>query len=148
MILIDTNVVIDARTRGSPFHRWAEQLIVDALSTEGVALNAIVLAELCVGHHDPKSIGTELRAKGVNILDVPAATAAICGRAYSRYRTARRTSGGGRAPHTPLPNFFVGAHAELMNWKLATRDTERYRLYFPDVELIQPQSCKAEKLKS
>jgi predicted nucleic acid-binding protein len=37
-----------------------------------------------------------------------------------------------------LPDFFVGAHAELMGWKLATRDMERYRLYFPDVELIEP----------
>jgi predicted nucleic acid-binding protein len=37
-----------------------------------------------------------------------------------------------------LPDFFVGALAELMGWKLATRDMERYRLYFPDVELIEP----------
>jgi predicted nucleic acid-binding protein len=38
----------------------------------------------------------------------------------------------------PLPDFFIGAHAELMRWKLATRDVERYRLYFPAVELIEP----------
>jgi len=38
----------------------------------------------------------------------------------------------------PLPDFFIGAHALVMGWKLATRDTERYRLYFPKVELIEP----------
>ena len=138
MILLDSNVIIDARSRNSAFHRWAEEVIADALLSEGVALNAVVLAELCVGHDDPKAIETELRAKGVSILDVPAAAAAICGRAYSRYRIARRKSRDGRAPRMPLPDFFVGAHAELMGWKLATRDTERYRLYFESVELIEP----------
>jgi predicted nucleic acid-binding protein len=137
VILLDSNVIIDARDRRSPFHRWAEEVIADAL-VEGVALNAIVLAELGVGHHDPTSIETELRAKGVNILDVPAAAAVICGRAYTRYRSARRKSRGGRAPSVPLPDFFIGAHAELTGWPLATRDTERFRVYFPNVRLIEP----------
>jgi predicted nucleic acid-binding protein len=35
-------------------------------------------------------------------------------------------------------DFFIGAHAELLGWKLATRDVERYRIYFPAVELIEP----------
>ena len=138
MILIDTNIIIDARHRTSPFHRWAEELIAEALSAGGIAVNAIVLAELCVGQDDPSAVEVELRAKGLNIIDVPAAASALCGRAYTRYRLARRRSGGGEAPHIPLPDFFIGAHAQLMGWKLATRDSERFRLYFPGVELIEP----------
>jgi predicted nucleic acid-binding protein len=72
------------------------------------------------------------------MFDLPVAAAAICGRAYGRYRLAHRRSGGGEAPSVPLPDFFIGAHAELMRWKLATRDVERYRIYFPAVELIEP----------
>jgi predicted nucleic acid-binding protein len=138
VILVDTNVVIDARNSKSPFHRWAEELLARGLSTEGVALNAIVLAELSVGHNDPKSIETELRAKGISILDVPAQASLICGNAYDKYRSSRRKSGGGGGSRVPLPDFFIGAHAELMGWKLATRDSERFRLYFPNVELIEP----------
>ena len=63
MILLDSNVVIDARNRKSAFHSWAEDVIADGLLGEGVALNAVVLAELCVGHDDPKSIETELKQK-------------------------------------------------------------------------------------
>jgi hypothetical protein len=37
-----------------------------------------------------------------------------------------------------LPGNQTGAHAELMGWKLATRDVERYGIYFPAVELIEP----------
>ncbi len=136
MILIDTNVIIDARDSASPFHGWAEELLAEALSSEGAALNAIVLAELCVGHADPASVEAELRARDLAILDLPAAASVGCARAYSFYRNARRESGSGNAPHVPLPDFFIGAHADLMGWKLATRDTARYRLYFPKVELI------------
>jgi predicted nucleic acid-binding protein len=138
VILVDSNVIIDARNPKSPFHRWAEELLAQGLSTEGVALNAIVLAELCVGHDDPKSIETELSARGINILDVPAQASFICGHAYDKYRSSRRKSGGGRGSRIPLPDFFIGAHAQLMGWKLATRDSERFRLCFEKVELIEP----------
>jgi predicted nucleic acid-binding protein len=38
----------------------------------------------------------------------------------------------------PSPDFFIGAHAKLMGWELATRDVERFRIYFPAVEVIEP----------
>ena len=138
MILIDTNVIIDARDPASGFHLWAEDLLAHALSTEGAAVNAIILAELCVGQRNPEAIEREMRTRGVAVVDLPAAASALCARAYTHYRRTRRKSRGGEAPHMPLPDFFIGAHAELMGWKLATRDVERYRIYFRAVELIEP----------
>lgn len=138
MILLDSNVLIDARRPDSPFHSWAEELVAEALAGAGAALNAVVLAELCVGQRDPSAVEGELRAEGLKILDVPAAASTLCARAYTRYRTARRRSGGGGGPAIPLPDFFIGAHADLMGWQLATRDAERVRLYFPNVELLEP----------
>ena len=138
MILVDSNVIIDIRSASSPFRAWAEELLADALAAEGIALNAIVLAELSVGRIEPEALVAELRSAGVLILDLPAAASVICAQAYTQYRAARRDSGGGNAPPLPLPDFFIGAHAELMGWKLATRDVDRYRVYFPKVELITP----------
>jgi len=37
-----------------------------------------------------------------------------------------------------LPDFIIGAHAAVQGWPLLTRDTRRYRRYFPTVELISP----------
>jgi predicted nucleic acid-binding protein len=51
---------------------------------------------------------------------------------------ARAKSGGSTAPSIPLPDFFIGAHAEIMGWKIATRDVDRYASYFPTVKLITP----------
>ena len=139
MILLDTNVVIDAQNEGSPFYTWSNQVIAEGISTDGVGINAVTLAELCsAARVDSDIVQGELQSAAIGIIDLPARAAAICGHAYKRYRLARTRSGGGKAPSVPLPDFFIGAHAELMGWKLATRDVERYRIYFPAVELIEP----------
>lgn len=139
MILLDTNVIVDAQNKTSPFFNWSSEVVSEAVRATGAAINAITLAELCAGKAGIADlVQSELEHAGVQLLDVPAGAAGICGTAYRKYRLARRKSAGGLAPATPLPDFFIGAHAELMGWKLATRDSERFRLYFPDVVLIEP----------
>jgi predicted nucleic acid-binding protein len=138
MILIDTNVIIDALDSREIHHRWAIERIVAAVIGEGGVVNAVTVAELCAGDDDPDKVETDLRRWGLQIVDVPAASATVCGRAYRRYLTARRASKGGVAPKTPLADFFIGAHAEVMRWKIATRDQARFRRYFPRVTLITP----------
>jgi hypothetical protein len=138
MILLDTNVVIDARDSTQPDHAWAVAQIQAAVASEGAAINTVTLAELCVGSPKPEDVAPEIRKLGLHILDLPAATATICGKAYRRYLLARRASGAGPAPKTPLPDFFIGAHAEVMGWKLATRDRDRIVRYFPAVDVLAP----------
>jgi predicted nucleic acid-binding protein len=99
----------------------------------------VTVAELCAGDRHPDKVEADLRNWGVKILDVPAAAASVCGHAHRRYSLSRRASGGGMAPKVPLPDFFIGAHAEIMGWKLATRDSERIARYFPKVHLLTPK---------
>jgi predicted nucleic acid-binding protein len=141
MILLDTNVIIDAHYGVGDHRVRAMNLISSAVINNGAAINCVTLAELYAGPKRGEDIEEDMRRAGVAIFDVPVAAAAICGRAYRRYRLARRRSGGGEALSVPLPDFFIGAHAELMRWKLATRDVERYRIYFPAVELVEPASA-------
>jgi hypothetical protein len=138
MILLDTNIIIDAHYGVGNDRVGARNLISSAVTDIGAGINPITLAELYAGPRRGEEIEEDMRQAGIVVLDVPVAAAAICGLAYRRYRLARTRSGGGKAPSVPLPDFFIGAHAELMGWKLATRDVERYRIYFPAVELIEP----------
>ena len=138
MILLDTNVLIYASDASAPHGEWARGTIADAVSGEGAGVNAICLAELCVGEADPTSAASRLRAWGVAILDVPAVAAEACASAYGEYRRHRRRSSGQASPKTPLPDFFIGAHAQTMGWALATADTSRIATYFPSVPLISP----------
>lgn len=138
MILLDTNVIIDALDTDETHHAWAVKQIEDSVGGEGGGINAVTLAELCAGTRKPQDVEPALRKLGLVICDLPAVAAVVCGQAYRRYSVSRRNSGGGLAPKTPLPDFFIGAHAEIMGWPLATRDDERFRTYFPGLRLITP----------
>ena len=138
MMLLDTNVLLYAAESGSPYRDWAREMIARAVSTEGAAINAVCLAEICVGETEPATAADRIRGWGIGIFDVPAAAADICAAAYRRYRSRRQSQSGKDAPRTPLPDFFIGAHAQLMGWPLATADTSRFTTYFPSVRLLVP----------
>lgn len=132
MRLLDTNVLVYARSVSSPFKKWAEEQIAQAVSTEGAVLNAVSLAELCAEPGiDSSIVARAVTSFGVQIVDVPAAAAARVGDAYRRYREARAKASGKSAPPIPLPDFFIGAHAELLGVELVTNDPDRIRTYFP-----------------
>jgi predicted nucleic acid-binding protein len=140
MRLLDTNVIVYARRQSSPFHSWAIEQIADAVTSEGAGFSAVSLAELCAESGvQIKEIASAVITFGVQLLDLPAAAAERCGEAYCAYRVARKAASGKDAPATPLPDFFIGAHAELLDMELVTNDPERFRSYFPRVRLLLPK---------
>ena len=138
MILLDTSVLIYASDERSPHCKWAQRTIADAVSGAGAAVNAVSLAEICVGDAEPQKVGNRIRSWGVEVLDIPAAAAEVSARAYVTYRRRRMKDSGKDSPAVPLPDFFIGAHAQIMGWTLATADQDRFRIYFPKVPLKTP----------
>ena len=109
MIFLDTNVLIYAFDPDSPFFDWARETIADAVTGDGAAINAVSLAEICVGDADPQTAADRIRSWGVEILDVPAAAADICATAFRKYRKRRISQSDKPVPIMPLPDFFIGA---------------------------------------
>jgi predicted nucleic acid-binding protein len=105
----------------------------------GAAISAVSLAEICVGDADPVTAADRIRSWGVEILEVPAAAADVCAKAYLRYRKRRMSQSDTPVSTMPLPDFFIGAHAKIMGWDLATADRGRLHTYFPSVSLKMPQ---------
>jgi len=70
---------------------------------------------------------------GITMEDIPRAALFLAGKVFRRYRAA----GGNRTG--VLPDFFIGAHAAVSGLPLLTRDIQRYRTYYPTVNLIAPQ---------
>lgn len=138
MIFLDTNVLIYASTLKSPFLEWAREVIAAGVAGDGAAVNAVSIAEICVGDAEPETVADRVRSWGIAVLDVPAAAAGPCARAYQVYRERRRAESPRDAPVMPLPDFFIGAHAEVMGWPIATADEGRFRTYFPSVPLRTP----------
>jgi hypothetical protein len=56
----------------------------------------------------------------------------LAAQAFVKYRRA------GGTKSSPLPDFYIGAHAETEGLTLVTRDAPRYRTYFPSLALITP----------
>ena len=139
MILLDTNVLIYAFDPDSPFFIWARETIADAVVGDGAAINAVSLAEICVGDADPPTVADRIRTWGIEILDVPAAAADVCAKAYRQYRKRRMSQSDRSVSIMPLPDFFIGAHAKIMGWELVTADRDRFHTYFPSVFLKMPQ---------
>ena len=141
MILLDTNVIVDATDSASPFKAWANTVIENAIADDGpgAAINAVTLAELCAASGvNENEVAGMLIDWGITILPVPPDCAAACGRAYRNYREKRKSSSGKDSPKTPLPDFFIGAHALSAKLDLATNDKGRFKTYFPTVNLITP----------
>jgi predicted nucleic acid-binding protein len=139
MILLDANVVIDLFDKQSEFHGWAKQVIVDAVTGPGGLINPIALAESLHQVSDAKRAIQELQSLGLQIVDLPHGTAELAAAAYGLYLAKRKASGSPPpASKVPLPDFFIGAHAEHGNYTLATRDAARFQTYFPQVKLRTP----------
>jgi predicted nucleic acid-binding protein len=138
VILLDTNVLIDGFDPSARFHTWASGLIRDGLTGDGIAVNPVVLAELCVGDLSPDTVAARLDTLGVVILDLPSAASLRCAKAYAAYLENRRKQNAPGAQKSPLPDFFIGAHASILKLPLATADVDRYRTYFPEIDLITP----------
>jgi predicted nucleic acid-binding protein len=139
MILLDTNVLIYASDEQSEYCHWARRIIAESVSGEGASVNAVSLAEICVGETHPQHVADRIRSWGVCIIDIPVAAAEICAKAYLTYRLRRKTASEKDAPSMPLPDFFIGAHAQVMGWTLATADVERFKTYFPKIIVKSPQ---------
>lgn len=132
MILVDTNIFVDLWTADRTWGEWSAQTLARAADRGPIGINPIIYAELCLGFEREADLDGALADAGVRRLPLPYAAAWHAARAFSAYR--RR--GGQRS--TPLPDFFIGAHAQVEGYPLLTRDASRYRTSFPNVSLVAP----------
>lgn len=129
-VLLDSNVLIDLLIDS----QWSPWVVdqMHALGDEEFAINPLIYAEVSVPYASAAELDADLNRFLFIRLDLPWEAAFVAGRAFSRYR---RNSG----PRTsPLPDFYIGAHAQVSGLTLLTRDATRYRTYFPEVALIAP----------
>jgi predicted nucleic acid-binding protein len=132
MILADTNVLLDLVTNDPIWFDWSRQRLAAAARSRELVINPVVFAELSVRFSRVEAVESALRGIGALMSTIPHTALFLAGKAFQRYRAA-----GG--PKTGvLPDFFIGAHAVIAGAPLITRDTRRFRTYFPDIVLIAP----------
>lgn len=132
MVLVDANVLLDIFTADPVWLVWSRDALARVLLTRDTVINPIIYSEVSLAFRRPEELDTELEALGIRKAALPYASAFPAGQAFLTYR--RR---GGKKT-SPLPDFFIGAHAQVEDRHLLTRDAARYRTYFPKTKLIAP----------
>ncbi len=129
--LVDTSMLLDVLAP-SPWREWSERHLSAAADGGDLAINQVIYAEVAVGFASQERLERTLQGVGLVRLGIPWAAGWLAARAFLEYRR----QGGTRT--TPLPDFFIGAHAAAAGLPLLTRDAKRVRSYFPDVRLVAP----------
>lgn len=130
--LVDSNVLIDVSRRDAVWADWSRNAVREASDDGDIVVNPIIYAELAGGYARREDLDRLLADGGYERENLPWDAGFMAGQAFVEYR--RR--GGART--SPLPDFYIGAHAVVRGYKLLTRDARRYRGYFPTLELICP----------
>jgi hypothetical protein len=132
MSLFDTNVLLDIATANPDWLAWSEKQLRMAAAQGPIFINPIIYAELAPAFASVADLDRWLDSTIFQRLPLPYAAGWSAAQAFLKYRR----SGGTRT--APLPDFYIGAHAEFEQRTLVTRDATRYRTYFPTVRIIAP----------
>ena len=128
--LVDTNVILDIITQDTTWRSWSENALRKAAEHSALVINPLVFAEVTMSFARIEDADTALVDFAREPL--PFEAGFLAGKAFVAYRKR----GGTR--RSPLPDFYVGAHAIVGRMDLLTRDAARYRTYFPTLKVIAP----------
>ena len=135
-VLVDSNVLLDIATNDPEWGDWSAHALAEAVEHAPLVINPIIYAEVSIGYTTIEALEAALPPTLYQREPLPCDAGFLAGKCFLQYR--RR--GGSRT--SPLPDFYIGAHAAIGKLALLTRDTSRYGSYFPTVEILAPAKRK------
>lgn len=132
MLLVDTNVILDVVEDDPKWGAWSQAQLDSAALNDVLVINPVIYAELSLAFRRVEELEAMLTTTGLRVEPVPREALFLAGKVFLQYRR----KGGARTG--VLPDFFIGAHAAVLDLPLLTRDTSRYATYFPKLKLITP----------
>jgi len=132
-LLVDSNVILDLFLNDPHWADWSESVLAEHSACAILHINPIVYTEVSIGFERIEDLELALHEGGFKMLEIPKEALFLAGKVYLKYKRS------GGAKGSPLPDFYIGAHAAVLGMDLITRDTGRYRTYFPTVKLVCPE---------
>jgi hypothetical protein len=131
-ILVDSNVILDIFLNDLKWADWSESKLEEYSDHTLLCINSIIYSEISIGFKLIEDLESAISKAGFQLLEIPKEALFLAGKAFIEYKRRKGVK------RTPLPDFFIGAQAAVLNLDLLTRDVSRYQLYFPTVNLITP----------
>lgn len=131
--LVDSCVLIDVLADDPQWADWSLTKLEQCSALGPLVINPLILAEI-----SPRfACAADLEAALVQLPLVrealPWDAAFLAGQAFKVYRQLQGNK------TSPMPDFYIGAHALVSQYQLLTRDSARYRSYFPRLTLVAPE---------
>jgi predicted nucleic acid-binding protein len=130
--LVDSNVILDVVTDDPEWLDWSASALAAQADEGRLVVNPVVYAEVAARFERIEDLEAALPDTYYERQPLPWEAAFLAGRSFVRYRR----KGGQR--RSPLPDFYIGAHALVAGLTLLTRDARRYRTYFPKLRIVAP----------
>ena len=131
-ILVDSCVLLDLFTNDPIWADWSEKTLYEFSQTNTLYINTIIYTEISIGFTKIELLDEAIDQLGIKVLEIPREALFLTGKTFLKYRRNKGTK------NSPLPDFFIGAHATISKFTLITRDVAKYNTYFPQMNLVTP----------
>ena len=131
-VLVDSSVLLDVLMEDAAWYTWSSEALASLAEKSVLLINPIIYAEVSVGFDRIEDLDVALPFEAFRREPLPWEAGFLAGKCFLRYRKR----GGTR--RSPLPDFYIGAHAAVGQYTLLTRDAKRYQTYFPALRIHAP----------
>ncbi len=132
-MLVDTNVLVDVLENDPDWADWSIAQLQAQSKVHRLTINPIIYSELSLTFSTVEALDQVLDGMDLRMLEIPKPALFLAGKAFVQYRRS------GGTKNNVLGDFFIGAHAAVSGMPVLTRDTQRYKNYFPSVRLVAPE---------
>ncbi len=132
-VLVDSNIIFDVANDDPEWFDWSAGCL-RMLKRSRLLTNPLILAEVSLLAENPEEVADLVTRLGLQRMQLPWSASFMASKAFLAYRRA------GGSKTAPLPNFYIGAHAQVSGLTLLTRDVRCYQTYFPKARLITPDT--------
>ena len=132
--LVDSCILIDVLADDPKWADWSLDQLERLGQRAPLIINPIILAEVSPRFETANDLEAALAGLPLVREALPWDAAFLAGQAFKIYRKTLGTK------TSPMPDFYIGAHALVSRLQLLTRDAVRYQTYFPKLAVVAPSS--------
>lgn len=131
-LMVDSCVLLDIFNEDELWCDWSVQMLGELSKKHRLVINPIIFTEIAFNFDSQELLEDTLSQLNIAIYDIPLDAAFKVSRTFKEYRRRKGTK------TSPMPDFYIGAHAETLGASVITRDSNRFKSYYPDVHLYTP----------
>ncbi|MBN1471220.1 MAG: type II toxin-antitoxin system VapC family toxin [Syntrophaceae bacterium] len=132
-LLVDSNIILDVFLDDPIWAEWSETALSEYAIHTPLYINQIIYSEISIGFKRIEELEMAISKSGFRMLEIPKESLFLAGKVFLKYRKSKGVK------MSPLPDFFIGAQAAVLDLELITRDKNRYQTYFPTIKIISPE---------